>query len=796
MREKYDSTDFWYTFLNSHYNFGLSAGTGELEMDEETQQKLLVYLKEKIEEGVTNGETALPPGLHNYFWRFTEEILPKIQTLADGFLKTDSDNSAASIILTLVKRADWESQRPSLLDINMESIPNDPCMNLAIIDEYRSSHGFSGHFDKQSIILNALENLYAWAKQQDDTARYQEARAFYWQHKITPYSVYKHLKDNQEGFKKNLENPERSELGRNQVEKCNALIKKCRDLSPEEQAAFQKNSVQESDEQRKLFDTPSKNTDFWEAYLDTLEDRGLSGRRWKLTPRVQEKLLKYFKTKIEGGVVDGKTRLPLQLPEYVPIFPEAMLLELREFAEEALEKQPNNGAAAKLLAIIVEDKELPYLEQAIELLTNDAEICFFAVKRYSESFGNRRDPSFELTLPTLEKLFAIAQQQDESELYHWITKLYNEIGRTPCHIYRKLMRQPEGNAELIELCQLLIKQTEQSFKHRLEKDPDDWYALRGLGDIYQTLGKTELAQEYPWESHPEYRWTQKAWEGLQLPDFTATTLEGTEISFSDYKGKLVLLNYCGWWCGPCKGEIPYIKQVYEEHHKNGFEVIRISIDESEEDLRKHIEEYEIPGVQVFGDYSMTNGPAKYYGIYWVPSHWLIDRDGMIISVDSRQDPLVRIVNWTESTRVSEIVPDFSAVDIDGNPVSPSAFRGKVVLLYFGYPEQVLTCVDTIYQKYHVKGFDVIGISVIGWSNEEALRKRVHEKNFLGQHIYDGGGMDGPLARLFGMDLWRELPAIVLIDKDGKVITSRYGKVHSTEEWTAKLERQVATHLGL
>ncbi len=48
MIDKYDSTDFWYTFLNSLYNFGLS-GIGESEIDEEMQEKLLSYFKMKIE---------------------------------------------------------------------------------------------------------------------------------------------------------------------------------------------------------------------------------------------------------------------------------------------------------------------------------------------------------------------------------------------------------------------------------------------------------------------------------------------------------------------------------------------------------------------------------------------------------------------------------------------------------------------------------------------------------------------------------------------------------------------------
>ena len=562
-----------------------------------------------------------------------------------------------------------------------------------------------------------------------------------------------------------------------------------------EKSAFLNKFVQQSEDEPDLIDATSVSVDIWEEYLKSLEDRKNAPSR-KLTQNDQDQLLEYLKTKIKTGVIDGKTTLPANLQEHISNFPEAFHLELREFAEEVLKSQQENGAAAKILAILVQKSEFPYLEQAIELLPNDAEICYITVNRYSESFSGYDNSIFELTMPALEKMYARAQQQNGDGLYLWLTKLYNEIGSTPCHIYRKLMKHPEGNAELIERCKYLILQAEQAFKQRLEVEPDEWYALRGLGDIYQTLGKTELAKQYPWEQHSEFRWHQKAWEGLQLPDYTVTTLDGTTVSFSDYHGKLVLLNYCAWWCGPCTGEIPYIKQAYEENRMNGFETLRISIDEKEADLRKYIEEHEIPGIQIFGNYNMDNGPAKYYGIYWVPSHWLIDRDGKIISVELRQDPLVHRINWIEATRVGGNIPDFSAVDIDGNHVSPATFRGKVVLLYFGYPEQVLTDVDTIYQEYHTKGFDVIGVSVCGWNKEEALRNRVRENNFLGQHIYDGGGWSGPLAKQFGIDLWREQPALVLIDKDGKIITSRYGKVHSPEAWATRLEELVVTHLGL
>ena len=86
MIAKYDSADFWYTYLNSLENYGL-VGRGGMEMNEETQEKLLAYLKTKIEAGVSDGQTALPPGLHDYFWRFPKEMLPRLRTLAESVLE-------------------------------------------------------------------------------------------------------------------------------------------------------------------------------------------------------------------------------------------------------------------------------------------------------------------------------------------------------------------------------------------------------------------------------------------------------------------------------------------------------------------------------------------------------------------------------------------------------------------------------------------------------------------------------------------------------------------------------------
>ena len=803
MTTKDNSTDFWYTLLDSFYNNGL-AGDELKEIDGETQEKLLAYFKTKVEAGVSDGQTALPPGLHNYFWRFSEGMLSKLRMLAEGILETAPDNDAATALLAMIAFTCRDPEYQSLLEEAVELLPKDPCVNLFVIDQYRASGGFGGISNQEKVLI-ALENLFEWAKRQDDTPYYRDAKFAYRRHRITPYAVYQKLK----AFKTDYETPERiAQLG-TLMAKCNTLIKRCRALLPEAQAAFQKGLVQESANACSFDNGAPENIDFWDTYLDSLENRGLSRPWWELTPKVQEQLLDYFKARIEAGVIDGKTTLPPQLPEYVSRFPEAMLLELREFAEERLEKQSGNGAAAKVLAIIVwkgknvfhgeKDRDLQFLERAMTLAPNDVETCFLALSHYRGS----SDPLFESTLTTLERLFERAKQQDEFELYHWLAKLYKDVGRTPCYIYRNLMRNSEENAELLVRCKPLIVEAQHAFQQRLEQAPDDWYALRGLSDIYEALDEIESAEKYPWTGHSEIKvvWDQKAWTGRKLPDFSAVAFDGTPVSFSDYRGKMVLLNFCAKWCGFCEPEIRYIKEAYDQYHKDGFDVIGVSLDESEAELREFIQEHDIPWLQIFDGKGWESELARYFGINSVPSQWLIDRDGKILSVSTRGEQLGQLIKWTELTRVGKAVPDFSAVSVDGEPVSLSAHRGKVVLLYFwrtsDYCEAELTSLDTVYQKYHDKGFEIICIDTGGWNNEEALRNYIREKGYPGQHIYDDD--EGPLAQQFSLVTERlssvvDLPAVVLIDTDGKVIEARSGKVYSTEAWGKRLEQLVAAHL--
>jgi len=66
--------------------------------------------------------------------------------------------------------------------------------------------------------------------------------------------------------------------------------------------------------------------------------------------------------------------------------------------------------------------------------------------------------------------------------------------------------------------------------------------------------------------------------GRPAPAYQASTLDGSGTSLDQLRGKVVLLNVWATWCTPCREEIPYLKQLYDEYHARGLEIVGVSID--------------------------------------------------------------------------------------------------------------------------------------------------------------------------------------------------------------------------
>lgn len=64
---------------------------------------------------------------------------------------------------------------------------------------------------------------------------------------------------------------------------------------------------------------------------------------------------------------------------------------------------------------------------------------------------------------------------------------------------------------------------------------------------------------------------------IKAPDFTLRTVQGDLFKLSDYQGKVVLLNFWGTWCGPCRREIPDLNELHKKYQKNGLEIVGLTI---------------------------------------------------------------------------------------------------------------------------------------------------------------------------------------------------------------------------
>lgn len=115
--------------------------------------------------------------------------------------------------------------------------------------------------------------------------------------------------------------------------------------------------------------------------------------------------------------------------------------------------------------------------------------------------------------------------------------------------------------------------------------------------------------------------------GNAAPDFTVTSIDGKKLSLSDYKGKVVLLDFWATWCTPCRAEIPAFVEMQQKYGAQGFQVVGISMDDDAGPVKKFYEEFKMNYPVAVGDDKLAQ---SFGGVLGLPVNFVIDRDGRIV----------------------------------------------------------------------------------------------------------------------------------------------------------------------
>jgi peroxiredoxin len=114
--------------------------------------------------------------------------------------------------------------------------------------------------------------------------------------------------------------------------------------------------------------------------------------------------------------------------------------------------------------------------------------------------------------------------------------------------------------------------------------------------------------------------------GAGAPDFTVTDIQGKKLSLSDYKGKVVLLDFWATWCAPCLEEIPHFIEMQQSLGPQGFQTIGISMDDGPKPVERFYQEHKLNYPVAVGDSKLAD---SYGGLYGLPVTFVINRDGQI-----------------------------------------------------------------------------------------------------------------------------------------------------------------------
>ncbi len=258
-------------------------------------------------------------------------------------------------------------------------------------------------------------------------------------------------------------------------------------------------------------------------------------------------------------------------------------------------------------------------------------------------------PEFKITEGFLDELKELTYEIEEDFIF---STDYKNIVTSHYYEVATKLTEKDSIAEDIAFLNAAGTVTNEFIKNSLLYN-NAKYSVTYTNDLetfYSTFNELSTNDTHKTEITESYNKLIAVSKGKLSPKFVGyENFEGETTSLDDLKGKYVYVDVWATWCGPCKREIPFLKDVEKKYHDKNIEFVSISVDKAKDHDKwlKMVKEKELKGIQLFADKDWESDFVKGYLIKGIPRFILIDPNGNIVNSNAprpSEDKLIDTFN--------------------------------------------------------------------------------------------------------------------------------------------------------